>query len=116
MKTTARRTYRIVAVLLLAALPSFAAVAAEAPFTIEPARPNVVCFDPVPARFVRMVVQGRASGQPCLDELEVYGPEGDKNLALAAAGAKATASSCLEGLAAHAVAHLNDGQYGNARS
>ncbi|HUT91238.1 MAG TPA: SUMF1/EgtB/PvdO family nonheme iron enzyme [Thermoguttaceae bacterium] len=116
MKTTARRTNLVLTILLLASLASLAAVAAEAPFTIEPAKPSTVSFDSVSAKFVRMMIRGKGAGQPCIDELEVYGPESDKNLALAAAGAEASASSCLEGYAAHAVAHLNDGQYGNARS
>jgi len=64
-----------------------------------------------------MVISGANSGgQPCIDELEVYAPEGDRNLALATNGAKASASSLLPGYSAHAVEHLNDGEYGNARS
>ena len=116
MKTSARQPRLVLFALLLTPLATLGAVAAEAPFTIEPARPNTVTFDSVSASFVRMTIRGKGAGQPCIDELEIYGPESDKNLALAAAGAKATASSCLEGYAAHAVAHLNDGQYGNARS
>ena len=111
-----RTTQVIFTVLLLVSLSALAAVAGEDSFTIEPGGPNTVRFDAVSARFVRLAVQGKAGTQPCIDELEVYGPNSDKNLALATAGAKATASSCLEGHAAHAVAHLNDGQYGNARS
>ncbi len=38
------------------------------------------------------------------------------DLALASAGAKATASSCLPGYAIHQIAHLNDGRYGNSQS
>ncbi len=41
---------------------------------------------------------------------------GEQNLALASAGAKATASSCLPGYAIHQIAHLNDGQHGNSQS
>ncbi|HUT11183.1 MAG TPA: hypothetical protein VMY42_11845, partial [Thermoguttaceae bacterium] len=54
--------------------------------------------------------------QPCIDELEIYGPDGERNLALAGSGAKATASSCLPGYAIHQIPHLNDGLYGNDRS
>jgi formylglycine-generating enzyme required for sulfatase activity/uncharacterized protein YifN (PemK superfamily) len=91
-------------------------LAAEPPMVLRPAQPNPVTFDPVTAKFVRMIVRGDRLTQPCIDELEVFGPASDKNLALAAAGAKATASSCLVGYAAHSIAHLNDGQYGNDRS
>jgi len=63
---------------------------------LEPARPNVVQFDGVQAKFVRVVIHKSHSGQPCIDELEVYAPgaemKRETNLALASAGAKATAS------------------------
>jgi hypothetical protein len=51
----------------------------------------------------------------CLDELEVFDTEG-KNVALAAHGAKASASGTLAGYAIHQLAHLNDGKFGNAHS
>ena len=79
-------------------------------------RPNVVAFPAARAKFVRFVVRASAGGQPCIDELEVYAPEGKQNLALGKDGAKASASSCLAGYAIHQVAHLNDGRYGNACS
>ena len=102
-------------VVVLAALvlwPS-ALRAAEA---FEPDKPNRIEFEPVEARFLRFVMPGSVSSQPCIDELEIYGPAGATNLALADAGAKATASSCLLGYAIHQVAHLNDGLYGNSHS
>lgn len=78
---------------------------------------NVFTFPPQEARYVRVVITRTNTGnQPCLDELEVYAPEGERNLALATNGAIASASSLLPGYAAHAVEHLNDGQYGNAYS
>jgi hypothetical protein len=89
-------------------------MAAAAP--VLPDRPNEVTFPPTEARFVRFLIHESAGGQPCLDELEVYGPEGGANLALAGAGAKPSASSCLPGYAIHQVAHLNDGLYGNSHS
>jgi hypothetical protein len=83
----------------------------------DPRSPNALTFEPVEARYIRMVIAASNSGtQPCVDELEVYGPTGGTNLALAATGAKAAASSCLEGFAIHRVEHLNDGKYGNACS
>lgn len=83
---------------------------------VEPAKPNVVEFAPQPAKFVRFVIHESSGGQPCLDELEVYGAAATRNLALADSGAKATASSCLAGHAIHQVAHLNDGRHGNSHS
>ena len=48
--------------------------------------------------------------------MEIYCDKKGTNLAQAATGAKATASSCLPGHAIHQIAHLNDGLYGNAHS
>jgi hypothetical protein len=87
--------------------------AAAAP---RPDKPNEVAFPAKEARLVRFVIGLSSQGEPCIDELEVYGPEGGGNLALATAGAKATASSCLPGYTIHQVAHLNDGLYGNSHS
>ena len=70
-------------------------------------------FEPREARVVRLVIRRPHAGEPCLDELEVYGPGCVTNLALAERGAVARASSLLPGYAIHAVAHLNDGLYGN---
>lgn len=103
-----RRWWSIAAVGLIAG----AGVSAEE-VVIDPAGPNAIAFDPQPARYVRLVIAASSGGQPGLDELEVYGPGADDNLALAKTGARATASSCLPGYAIHRVAHLNDGRYGN---
>ncbi|MBN2476274.1 MAG: discoidin domain-containing protein [Pirellulales bacterium] len=84
--------------------------------TIHADRPNPIAFPPAEARFVRVVILGSLSGQPCIDELEIYGPDAKQNLALARDGARATASSCLSGYAIHRIAHLNDGRYGNSFS
>jgi hypothetical protein len=73
-------------------------------------------FEAREARVVRLVIRRTHSGQPCLDELEVYGPDSTTNLALASRGAVPRASSALPGYAIHAVAHLNDGLYGNDHS
>jgi hypothetical protein len=82
----------------------------------EPDKPNTVSFPPVKARYVRLVIPDGLQSQPCIDELEIYGPKDNQNLALADNGAKAAASSCLAGYAIHQIAHLNDGLYGNSRS
>ena len=68
------------------------------------------------AHFVRLVIHRSHAGAPGLDELEIYGPDSALNLALASRGAVPSASSLLPGYAIHAVAHLNDGLYGNDHS
>jgi formylglycine-generating enzyme required for sulfatase activity len=85
--------------------------------TVDPFSPNTVVFDPVKAKAVRFVITETKRGQPCIDELEVYGPRPGKNFALNANGAVASASGCLPGHAEkHRIEHLNDGLYGNAKS
>ncbi len=83
------------------------------PVVIRPDRPNAITFDPVEACHVRLVIRAANQNQPCLDEVEIYGLDSDKNLALASEGAKPTASSCISGYTKHAIKNLNDGQYGN---
>jgi len=97
-------------------LLSFAATAsAEVPI-IHAGKPNAFTFEAEKARFVRLVIQQSSGGQPCIDELEVYGADGEANLALVSHGATASASSCLPGYAIHRIGHLNDGRYGNSHS
>jgi F5/8 type C domain len=77
---------------------------------------NVDEFEPVAARFVRFTILATADGsEPCLDELEIYSPASQENLARSQ-GAKTTASSLLPGQPAHQVHHLTDGRHGNAWS
>lgn len=99
--------------LLLLAL----AASASAAELFRPAEPNRLALDPpVTARYVRIVLDGSLDGMaPCLDELELYAPGGESNLAVGP-GAVASASSVITGYSAHAVEHLNDGLYGNACS
>jgi mono/diheme cytochrome c family protein len=75
---------------------------------------NVETFAPTSARFVRFTIQATNASQPCIDELELFA--GDKNVALAESGAKATCSSALPGYDIHKLEHINDGKYGNSRS
>lgn len=85
----------------------------------EPVHPrrNVEEFAAVEARFVRFVVRTTNRGEPCLDELEVYSVEDELgNVALAANGARASASGSLPGYAIHQLEGINDGRYGNGRS
>lgn len=76
----------------------------------------VIEFSAQNARFVRLVVHNGGPGTVGLDELEVFGPASDENLALAARKATARASSVVAGHAIHAIAHLNDGLFGNEHS
>jgi hypothetical protein len=74
-------------------------------------------FPPHETRFVRVVIHETGGGaQPGIDELEIFGPGGKENLALAERGAVASASSLLSGYAIHQIKHLNDGLYGNDHS
>lgn len=82
----------------------------------SPDRANRLSFPAVEARFVRLTIPYCDRGQPCIDELEIYGENPEVNLALASHGARATASSCLSGYAIHKTEHLNDGKYGNSWS
>ena len=91
-----------------------AAIAAEP--AVHSDKPNIVRFSAVEAKFVRFLVRATSGSQACIDELEIYGADGKRNLALAGGGAKASASSCLAGYPIHKIPHLNDGLYGNAHS
>ena len=71
--------------LLIAAntgLPDRCSAAATAPVFVADG-PNPVVFPVQKAKFVRVVILASSGGQPCIDELEIYGPDGKKNLALA---------------------------------
>lgn len=75
------------------------------------AKGNEESFMPVEARFVRFTIEASSSGQPCIDELEIW--SGETNVAL---GGKPTSSGDFPNNASHKLAHINDGQYGNSRS
>lgn len=90
--------------------------APKAPLVLRPDTPTSVVFPARDAKFVRLVIRATSGGQACVDELEVYGTDASKNLALTTAGGKASASSCLKGHAIHQIPHLNDGLYGNTHS
>ena len=104
---------RHIAAGLVIALMAAQSWAASLP--LSPSLPNEIAFAPQSAKFVRLVLR-HSQGEPCIDELEVYGPDSAANLALASNSAKASASSLLPGHPIHQIAHLNDGRYGNSRS
>ncbi|MEQ1750542.1 MAG: DUF1553 domain-containing protein, partial [Prosthecobacter sp.] len=71
-------------------------------------------FDAVEAKFLRFTITACSSGEPCIDELEVFTPA-SKNIARTA---KVTVSNTYADSTNinHKREHLTDGQYGNARS
>ncbi len=78
------------------------------------AKHNVERIAPTEARFVRFTIEKTNNGgEPCIDELEIF--SGDRNLALAKAGAKATSSGDFKH-PLHKLPHINDGIYGNPKS
>jgi hypothetical protein len=79
------------------------------------ARLNEEILTPVVATAVRFTIDASSASEPCLDELEIYDDAGT-NIALATAGARASASGTLPGHDSHKLEHLNDGQTGNSRS
>lgn len=78
-------------------------------------RLNVEAFEPTLAKTIRFTINDSSSGEPCIDELEVFDVDG-RNVALAEAGAVATASGTLPGYKIHQLAHINDGKFGNEHS
>src|SRR5262249_22101715 len=71
------------------------------------------------ARFVRFTARATNQYEPCIDELEIFSADQPaRNLALASAGAKTSASSVYANGATslHKLEHVNDGRYGNGRS
>ncbi|MBL8842652.1 MAG: PSD1 domain-containing protein [Planctomycetes bacterium] len=88
------------------------------------ARRNEERFAPLLAERVRFVVNATNGGEPCLDELELWSVGGAAtdagttraNVALASRGARVRSSGDYAGNPRHALAHLNDGRYGNDRS
>jgi mono/diheme cytochrome c family protein len=87
-------------------------------------RRNVERFPPTKSRMIRMTILATNDRtEPCIDEIEVYTASSQdqssappRNVALAGAGGKASASSEYPGSEIHKIAHLNDGRLGNSRS
>lgn len=76
---------------------------------------NELRFEKVLADRVRFEILASNSGEPCLDELEVFSIDGE-NVALASRGAEVQSGGDLQGYEIHQLKHLNDGVYGNDRS
>ena len=107
---------RLIMGLAAACISAATVSAAPAEIVLRADQPNAITFPAQQAKFVRFVIHASSRGHACVDELEVFGPDSVRNLALARDGAKAGASSCISGHEIHQVAHLNDGLYGNAHS
>ena len=73
-------------------------------------------FPPSQARFVRFSIKRTSSAEPCLDELEIFSPDHDKNIALASLGCISTSSGNYANNPKHQLKHINDGVYGNNNS
>ena len=105
----------VVACLLCSGAPATPAVANDSD-SPHPNRPNVIRFDARDARLVRVVIHKVADGQaPCLDELNIHGPDTEANLARLP-GSSAEASSVHPNNLRHRIKHLSDGQFGNTHS
>ncbi len=74
---------------------------------------NIEKISPAEAKFVRFTIAETNSGEPCIDELQVF--SGKQNVALSSSGAIASSSGNLEH-PLHRLVHLNDGQFGNPQS
>ncbi|QEG02291.1 Planctomycete cytochrome C [Stieleria maiorica] len=101
---------------LTAKLKRFLPGESSSPSTPRPAVNSVrneERFEPRLVYRVRFTIQKTSGSQACIDELEIY--SGDQNVALASSGAKATSSGDFKH-PLHKLRHINDGQYGNARS
>ncbi len=81
---------------------------------------NIEYFNPVKARFVRFTSHATSENdryEPCIDELEVFGPDAPSvNLASANRGVKPSSSGNYSDIGIHQLKHINDGQYGNSFS
>ncbi len=73
---------------------------------------NTDLFAPTTAKHLRFVIDDSYSNNACIDELEIFGSNGE-NLALKA---KTTSSGDYGPSPIHKLQHINDGKYGNSRS
>ncbi|MFO0976529.1 MAG: DUF1553 domain-containing protein [Planctomycetaceae bacterium] len=77
-------------------------------------------FSKVAARYVRFTTFATSENdryEPCLDELEVFGPTApSENMALASRGVTASSSGNYSDIGIHQLKHINDGLYGNSHS
>jgi hypothetical protein len=79
------------------------------------ARLNVERFTPTRAKRIRFTIRQTTQLEPCLDECEVFTPDG-LNVALASFGTTVTSSGNTTVTNRHELRFIHDGQYGNAHS
>jgi mono/diheme cytochrome c family protein/cytochrome c553 len=80
-------------------------------------RQNLERLQPVAARKLRFTILQTSDAEPCIDELEIYTAEAPpRNIGLASAGTKASASGTYPNSDIHRLEHINDGKLGNSRS
>jgi len=97
--------------------PATGKLKGETRFSLRPkvnSKHNVETFAAIEAKFVRFTIEATNSSEPCIDELEIF--SGEKNVALAKNGAKATSSGDFPNNAFHKLEHIFDGRYGNSYS
>lgn len=73
---------------------------------------NTDLFAPTTAKHLRFVIEDSYSSNACIDELEIFGPNGEN----IAPKAKTTSSGDYGPSPIHKLEHINDGKYGNSRS
>lgn len=98
--------------------PLFPLVSAATHRSSVSAVANVERFAPVKTKRVRLTITSTINQnkrEPCIDELEIFDTQG-RNVALASAGGKASASGSRRNPNRHDLAYANDGVYGNSRS
>lgn len=78
-------------------------------------RRNVDRFEPIETRAVRLTVLATNKYEPCIDEFEVFTPEG-VNVALTSNDGSPSASGTKTSPNRHELRFANDGKYGNSRS
>lgn len=78
-------------------------------------RRNTDRFEPIETRAVRLTAITTNKYEPCIDEFEVFTPEGE-NVALASNGGSPSASGTKTSPNRHELRFANDGEYGNSRS
>ena len=77
------------------------------------AKENLEDFPSTEAKFIRFTISATNAAEPCIDELQVFSD--NQNVALASNGASVRSSGDFEH-PLHKLEHINDGQFGNARS
>jgi mono/diheme cytochrome c family protein len=77
------------------------------------AKQNVDSFPPTEAKYIRFKIFRTNGAEPCIDELEVFSHQDQKNVALASNGCKVRSSGDYQNNPKHKLKHLNDGKYGN---